>query len=57
MRLCVIIKKAQSLLRLFDGLRAMSGLENIKYYFQAFIHIKQLVKSHVTLFTSEKSTS
>ncbi len=35
MRLCVIIKKTQSLLQLLGGLRAMNGLENVKYYFQA----------------------
>ncbi len=38
MRLCVIIKKkTQSLLRSLGGLRAMNGLENIKYNFKAFI--------------------
>ncbi len=37
MKLCVIIKKTQSLLQLLGGLRAMNGLENVKYNFQAFI--------------------
>ncbi len=54
MRLCVIIKSTK--LIVIIGLRAMNGLENVKYYFQAFIPLKQLVNSHVTLFTSEKST-
>ncbi len=35
-RLCVIIKKTQSLLRLLGGLRAMNGPENIISNFQAF---------------------
>ncbi len=38
MRLCYNKKKkhTQSLLRLLGGLRAMNGLENVKYNFQAF---------------------
>ncbi len=51
MRLCVTIKKKHSLLRLLGGLRAMNGLEIVKYYFQAFSpYLKQLVNGHVTVF-------